>query len=486
MRKWLAVLLMSSLLVSLVACGNQEESKTSDSVVEQSTNETETATGTEPVADEKPYAGMHFKIWGPDLAYADKTFEKPDGNWWMYYAIEEWCAMNDCTWEYEIGNSEINVLQSKLVAEEAIDLYYYNGQFPMIAKLGIAQPIDDYLPAIEEALVGVDISGHTYEDGGKTYGLMSPYEGVLMCQYDRTLFEDYGVKTPKEYFMEDNWTFETYEKCLKEIAKDTDGDGKFDVLGGCIGRSVMLAAPPTKVNADGSISPNVDTERNRDLFNILYNAVAVEKTVDPTDFVGSITTDPSGQYHAMALTFRTWNRPEQVVTTSKDGHVLETVPFPKWKADDPEEFQNGPSWGYMIPRTAQNVEASISLMTHILKFHAEVNSVFSDGMVDFEWDGIEGYTPEVQNFEKVLHEYAAAQIATVKNMPEYDTEYMTKMMNYMLNAPKKKSLSLPGVKSNFNSGSLNALWWEPTATSIPKVTEIIKGECDKYNVNYVH
>ena len=67
------------------------------------------------------------------------------------------------------------------------------------------------------------ICGNKYLDifsyKGDSYGVNYPWSGNTVFYYNKTMFEEYGVKTPTEYYMEGNWNWDT---CLEIAQKCTD------------------------------------------------------------------------------------------------------------------------------------------------------------------------------------------------------------------------------------------------------------------------
>lgn len=66
---------------------------------------------------------------------------------------------------------------------------------------------------------------------GKYYVLSPAISRKIGVWYNKELFEEYGVKNPKEYLAEDNWTLDTMREIAKKMTVDTDNDGANDVWG---------------------------------------------------------------------------------------------------------------------------------------------------------------------------------------------------------------------------------------------------------------
>lgn len=488
-KRWLALLMaMSCVTASLAACGEQEEQKQEESKsVEASASSSTPESSSQPVEEEKsPFAGLHMTIWGPNLDYADQVFEKPSGNWYGYYAMEEWCLENDCTWEGILGNSNTNALMAAIAGDTTLDVYQYSEQFPAVANLGMLQPIDEYWDYFVELFEGYDIEPYKLEYKGHVYGISAPVGNAMMIRYDRTLFEDLGVKTPKEYFMEDNWTFETYFQTMREITRDTNGDGTYDIVGGTRERAQYLVGTPYIINDDGTISPNIDTQRQRDYWSEVYQLLGVEGVMDTT-YMAKPGTDKEGQYHAMAVSGVDWMTPSNLIKVDNDGHVIEAVPLPKWKADDPEYYRDLVSSHYCVPRTAQNVEASLNLIAKLVKVLINEVKLKSDGFLEIPFTGLQGTLPETVIYNEAAKANADNLNATLRAMPEYDAEFIKKVTEYMDATPILQRYTFVNMPS-YVAGKFKELWngSEPAATAIAKATETAKALCDEYNTNYIY
>ncbi len=70
--------------------------------------------------------------------------------------------------------------------------------------------------------------------GGKKY-TFSVFNGInfntTFLVFNKTLLEREGIKSPYEYYKEDNWTWDVLTEIAKKVTKDTDNDGEIDQWG---------------------------------------------------------------------------------------------------------------------------------------------------------------------------------------------------------------------------------------------------------------
>ena len=112
---------------------------------------------------------------------------------------------------------------------EVCDLGQAHDQnFPIYGAKNIVQDVSQYVD-LEDGF-WYDSCTNAFSFGGIPYAMGAEATPVVIS-YNKTLFEQNGVKTPMEYFEEGNWTWETFRDVALEMTGDTDGDGVNDVYG---------------------------------------------------------------------------------------------------------------------------------------------------------------------------------------------------------------------------------------------------------------
>ena len=136
------------------------------------------------------------------------------------------------------------------------------GEFmPALVNKGYLQPWDEYInfnggiwDKIKTSIDTLKFKDHFYTIG------VQPGRWD-MCWYNIDLFEEYGVKTPKEYYLEGNWTWDTLRECAMALTVDLNGDGIPDVYGLRMDSIQALQFSAGKdfvsINPDGTISNNL-------------------------------------------------------------------------------------------------------------------------------------------------------------------------------------------------------------------------------------
>lgn len=120
----------------------------------------------------------------------------------------------------------VNTIVSRIAAENAPDIYFCTATFP--SGLECLQPID----AAE-----LDLSDPIWDQSmleqskvnGKSYLVNTVgniWNEITCVFYNKKIFRDNNITTPEEYYNAGNWTFETFEKAMrdvKEASKDYVG-----------------------------------------------------------------------------------------------------------------------------------------------------------------------------------------------------------------------------------------------------------------------
>lgn len=170
---------------------------------------------------------------------------------------------------------------------EACDLVQANDQnFPKYARenavLDISQYIDlnddFWYPNVTEAFT---FAGVPYVVGAEA----TP----VVISFNKTLFEEKGVKTPREYFNEGNWTWDTFREVGMKMTEDTDHDGVTDIYGFGWWDSFWVQFLNTNNNTtlkyldDGSVQGNFFSDAAKEGFEFLQKAYLVDKFIFPPE-----------------------------------------------------------------------------------------------------------------------------------------------------------------------------------------------------------
>ncbi len=488
LKKMLAVTLAASLAAaSLAGCGSDDSTTTSSDATttgqEQTTEpSSEQTTTSEEV--EKPYKGMNLVLFtNANLYEGYSDFQKDASDWnnVIYHALNEWCAENEATWS-EMTSNDTNVLMSAIAAGKAPDLYYGYRQFPLLPNLGLVQPINDYYDELSEKYGSEHLDLLQYK--GDYYGINFPWNETTALVYDLTLFEELGLKTPKEYFLEGNWTWDTFRDCLHEVTRDLDGDGNNDIIGAGFYQFTSCFAPSVAMNEDGTIYSLLNTDKNRDLYQMLYEEYTLNKTMTQANQTRP-GVDSEGRRYAFGVAPVDTYNPFGLYWEDDEGHVMEVVPIPEYVKDDPEISVKVNFQQLMIPTGAQNLDASVSLMDYIVECGV-ASQIVPSGLTDYTFTGLKGNTEDSAKYIELKQAAYEESLAETLAMEEYDEEYIKVLREYWDSKPHHIELSLSGVTYPLtNSTNFEKLWTVPAATSIAELYPTHQASCDTYNDKFI-
>lgn len=433
---------------------------------------------------EKPYQGMNMVIFtGANLYEGYADFQKPAADWSnvLYHAINEWCEENEATWS-EMSTNDSNVLMSAIAAGKAPDLYYGYRQFPLLPNLGLVQPINDYYDRLAEKYGAEHLELLKYKSD--YYGINLPWNETTALRYDRTLFEELGVKTPKEYFLEGNWTWDTFRNCVKEVSKDLDGDGEKDIYGAGFYQFTSCFAPPVAMDVTGTLSSLLNTDKNRDLYQMLYEEFTLNKTMTQANQT-SPGVDAEGKRYAFGVAPVDTYNPFGLYYQDSEGHVIEVVPIPEYEKDAPDISVKVNFQQLMIPTGAQNIDASVSLMDYMVECGVAAQIVPS-GLTDYTFTGLRGSTADSAKYIELKKAAYEEALNAALELPEYDEDYIKALRAYWDSKPHHIEWTFSGVTFALtNSKDWEKLWTLPAATSIAELYEKHQAACETYNSKFI-
>ncbi|TSB47610.1 ABC transporter substrate-binding protein [Alkalicoccobacillus porphyridii] len=145
-------------------------------------------------------------------------------------------------------------LTTRLQGSEGPDIYYVQDHsMSTFVAGGAALPLDEFLEGPDSYVTKEefpdDIWGPTQKDG-VTYGLV-PDANPFLMYYNKTVFEEVGVKSPQEYFDEGNWTWDTLEE-ITTVFKEA-GKAGYIQDGGPFGVNTWIYNNGGSVEKDGEV-----------------------------------------------------------------------------------------------------------------------------------------------------------------------------------------------------------------------------------------
>lgn len=471
MKKILALLLVFVMVFALAACGGGNDDPT-----EPSTPSTpSTPSGPESLE------GKTLQIWavvGPDY----ETEDKIDAKVWLWMvraAIVEWGHINKVNLQF-VSNYDQNSLMAAINSGSKPDLMFTSGKFPEAANLGLMSTLTD-----EQADKIAEVIGDSWflTHRGDKYGIQAPWCGASMVYYNETMMQNYGVTTPKEYIEAGEWTWENYFKICKECTKDLDNDGKMDTwgsttyaVGGGFG-SAWTVDPES-----GRLINAMESDLSKEWLDMLYNAVVEDPCITNTYKHANV----AGSGIAMSISDCEPYNFYHTYQTLANGDVIRAVQRPTRLPDSEVVFPTT-TWMFGVPKGSDEADAAVDLITYICKAGLKWMEDHSEGVFQTDYEGITGacdysaaWLEKYNAFIEERHE----RYEEVKDI--WDVEFNERMMELYKNNTKLFGGSYAGVSSPWQgAGAFSAIFKEPPASSLPKLSAAMDAMVEKYNTLYV-
>lgn len=251
-------------------------------------------------------------------------------------------------------------LISMVNAGEQVDVAQANDQnFPVYPLKKMLMPLGDYIDLSEPLWNGAVTKAFTF--GGEPYAA-GVGAAPIVIYYNKTLFENNGVKTPSELYAEGNWTWETFRQTAMEMTQDTDGDGVNDQFGfgwwdG--GYALMMASNGKTLltyNDDGSISANHDSDNVKEALQFTQDALLKDKYIDKDKEGDYFNAEFKNGKLAMSAEYGFGG-----FNVFKSDYEIDFVPIPKGPKGEAGAGPGGMS-GWSIPTVSKNPEGAAAFI----------------------------------------------------------------------------------------------------------------------------
>jgi len=426
------------------------------------------------------FSGKKLQIYG----YSSASYEDLDNMgkgsfiWMVRAAADEWAHLNGVELDYVAGYDQ-NVILGDIHAGGKPDLLLYCNKFPLPALTGITRAFtQEEYDALSKTVGSYYLDMCNYK--GESYGVVVPWSGGSMCYYNKTVFENAGVKSPGEYFMEDNWNWDTFEECITDITQDTDGDGVIDIYGsGC---TMFLIPQPMfrKLNSDGRLESTMrDSEEFMRYLEIYYRS-CVETKATGKYAAAYIATTPRP---AISIGDGEWYNFEHMNQELVNGDIIEAIPAPKFTNDADQYYQHTIVYSSMLS-SCDEPEATVSLINYILRVGMRYISDFSLGLYKCNYEGIRGASPYSFGWKKQFEQVVADREAKFAEMSDvWDQELYQKTQDAVLNA-EQHYIGMSFPKQDGDGSYNNEASKMPPASSLPIIATREEAWMQIYNDLY--
>ncbi len=291
--------------------------------------------------------------------------------------------------------------ESKFITAFAADenpdlIYLFEKNFPKFANRGMVFSVEEMK---EMGIVGFDhpviqadydLVSTYYKYKGEQYTFAKNMAEADMIFVNETLFKEYNVKSPTEYYNEGTWDWETFEKCASELTRDSDGDDQVDVWGydGWDGNFVINAAGGqlVKLQDDGQLVVGLD------------DTATIQGLENYANIFGRLKCASRGgaEFKSGKLGMIAWmpqNEDQYLIgANGADKYTFEwgMVPFPLDDRTNAEGIRSGKSYAWCVSSTAENPQGCINYIIAMKTWSKEKPSpntisyedVFTDDQIE--------------------------------------------------------------------------------------------------------
>lgn len=253
-----------------------------------------------------------------------------------------------------------STLISMVNAGDQVDVAQANDQnFPVYPLKKIVQPLDQYIDMADPFWNAAVTKAFSF--GGKPYAA-GVGAAPIVIYYNKTLFENNGVKSPGELYSEGNWTWDTFRSTALEMTTDTDGDGKNDQFGfgwWDAGYPLFVASNGLTLlsyNEDGSISSNYESDNVKAAMQFAQDALLKDKYIDKDKEGDYFNAEFKNGKLAMSAEYGFGG-----FTVFKSDYELDFVPVPTGPNGTKDVGPGGMS-GWSIPTVSKNPEGAAAFI----------------------------------------------------------------------------------------------------------------------------
>ena len=466
-------------------CGGTAVSSTPTTPGTTATTPTTPDVGPSKPTGNPAFSGKTLEIYGMGT---NESYNHDDwdgiGNylWMQRAAVVEWADLNNVNVKF-MGSYSQTQIQAAMTSREKPDLLFHTNMFPGIANAGLpaafTQAEYDKLAAICD---NTWLDMMTY--GTQKVGLVLPWTGTMMCYYNKTMFDEYEVKTPKEYFDEGQWTWENFEKCMIEMTKDKDSDGEIDTYG-LPGDSWGNLVNPWAYNDKGELISTIDEPWMRDFFQMKYDAFTVKEiTVAHKNNIQKNVIYPM---FAMQLSDCETYRFEHLYQTIANGNELEVVPVPEWVGENGQKLNNTKVTQACVSLavSCDERELAVDCLSYLLKCGLKYISDTSFGAIPCEYDGIQGYCEYSNTWKELFTEACSDRRGDYEDLLERNpdaAEHIVNIHNYLSKRDKYIYGTYSGVTALTSYSEIAKM---PPNSSIPAIREKYQAQLNTYNDIYI-
>lgn len=329
-------------------------------------------------------------LWAGRLEEAEKLF-----NVKFAEVTADWWSLED-------------LIYSRVLAGESTnDIFYIQniqGMWRFLAD-GMFYPVSAFLPSeyfayqseTDQRQFRTATVDNNYYAFGRTFARGNITQSFHFSIYNKNILEKEGLPDPRDLYEEGNWTWQAADEIIREVTKDTTGDGIIDQFG-----LERFGTPQTEVFVTTNDVFPIIREDGRFLFN-LNQPAAYEALQQIQDWIPYMV--PQGQNprdlffdNRLALIMRSTIPDTRHYTAEMEPNEWGIVPLPIGPEAVGPRFANRRLQTNFLPIIAENPENLVALHSYLFRPDDTVvqwqDWLPSREMYDFIRDSILNYWEE--------------------------------------------------------------------------------------------
>lgn len=295
------------------------------------------------------YFGYYDMRVAGDVKPAVKLFEETYGGKIDYI---------QCAWDERIDKLQIFISSGD--SPDLVDKE--DTTFPLLISKNVYEDLTDYIDLSQPQWEGFDDLISQYDWQGRH--CYYPWFATALCDYvyySNARFEEFGIKTPREYYDEGEWTWDAFKETMTKFV-DASSEGTVGVYGNITTDMICSTGTPLVGISDGKITNNMKSAEVDRAMTFLEELCRQGLTAKKEGYWGN-EIKPLITGSACYLSYGQY----QYESLSKEKfaeYEVDFVPFPRDpNADD--YYYMVSTFGYLVPTGSKNVEGAAAFIDMI-------------------------------------------------------------------------------------------------------------------------
>lgn len=237
----------------------------------------------------------------------------------------------------------------------------------------IFEPLDEYIDK-DNPIYTKKLMDMTDVYNGKTYGVSNVLmSDVLYCVYNESMFNDYGVKTPFEYWDENAWNWDNFINMVDDLKKNQ------------LPISIQWSRPfldkryGVVWNDDYTISSQYTGQNQRDWLNFVRTLV-YDKGIGNTKGQGLTPATRDSSFVLQII-------PHALVATANAASADQMRYIPMASKSGELDTTYLVDYSFCVPLGAKSIEGSVELANHMIKSCVEDRTaMYKENMTESDFE----------------------------------------------------------------------------------------------------